>query len=171
MAVKPQLNSESFPVKKSKSTWIAFTTLLLLLLIGVGTGARYYLNRRHIPPGEQAATVSALSTPPVPAGQQELGPLVAIDEFIVNIISADANHYLRASMTIEVSDKKTQEELNKRMPQIRDAILLQVSNKTFEELYDLQGKKQLKAELLVRINDILANGSARSLFFTDFVLQ
>ena len=57
------------------------------------------------------------------------------------------------------------------MPQIRDAILLLVGNKTFEELQDLQGKKQLKAELLSKINAILQSGQAKSIYFTDFVVQ
>ena len=103
--------------------------------------------------------------------QRELGPLVPVEEFIVNLIGEDITHYLKISISIEVSDKETGQELLERMPQIRDAILLLASNKTFEELYDLHGKKQLKAELLVKINEILAHGSARSIYFTDFVIQ
>jgi flagellar FliL protein len=57
------------------------------------------------------------------------------------------------------------------MPQMRDAIILLISNKTFEELQDLQGKKQLKAELQSRINSILQTGKVTSIYFTNFVVQ
>ena len=32
-------------------------------------------------------------------------------------------------------------EVEQRMPQVRDAVLLLIGNKTYEELQDLQGKK------------------------------
>jgi flagellar FliL protein len=120
-------------------------------------------------------TSENVSVPPTrtTAGNQqsELGPLIPVEEFIVNLIGEDITHYLKISMSIEVSDKETGQELLQRMPQVRDAILLLASNKTFEELYDLYGKKQLKAELLVKINEILTHGSAKSIYFTDFVIQ
>lgn len=101
----------------------------------------------------------------------KMGPMVDIREFIVNIISEDNSHYLRISMTIELSNKDTYDELNMRMPQIRDAIIMLASSKTFEELYDVHGKKQLKAELLIELNEMLTRGQAVAVYFNDFVVQ
>ena len=97
--------------------------------------------------------------------------MVDIREFIVNIISEDNSHYLRISMTIELSNKDAYDEMNMRMPQIRDAILMLASSKTFEELYDVHGKKQLKAELLIELNEMLTRGKAVAVYFNDFVVQ
>ncbi len=97
--------------------------------------------------------------------------MVDIEEFIVNIISADSNHYVKASLTLELTNEESREELTKRMPQTRDAILLLLGNKTYEELQDLQGKKQLKAELINRINSFLQSGKVKSIYFTNFVVQ
>ena len=101
----------------------------------------------------------------------EIGPMIDIREFIVNIISEDNSHYLRISMTIELSNKDAYDEMNMRMPQIRDAILMLASSKTFEELYDVHGKKQLKAELLIELNEMLTRGEAVAVYFNDFVVQ
>ena len=57
------------------------------------------------------------------------------------------------------------------MPQIKDAILLLVGNKTYTELNDLQGKIQLRAELINKINSILKQGKVKRIYFTDFVVQ
>ena len=57
------------------------------------------------------------------------------------------------------------------MPQIRDAILLLMSNKTFSEMSDLQGKLQLRAELLSRINSFFRKGKVQKIYFTEFVVQ
>lgn len=151
-----------------KKLFIIIGLVTLVLLIGAGV-AGYFLFMKEPPPEEKDPGMEV----PVPEinTQAEIGPMVNIDEFIVNIISDENNHYVKASLTIELSSEPSKEELQKRMPQIRDAILLLVGNKTFEELQDLQGKKQLKAELLSKINAILYNGQAKSIYFTDFVVQ
>jgi len=97
--------------------------------------------------------------------------MVNVEEFIVNIISSDTPHYVKASLSMELSHEGTVEEVEKRMPQIRDAVLLLIGNKTFEELQDLQGKKQLKAELLAKINSFLQTGQVKAIYFTNFVVQ
>jgi flagellar FliL protein len=97
--------------------------------------------------------------------------MVEIKEFIVNIISEEGTHYVKASLTLELNDEAAQEEVDKRMPQIRDAVLLLIGNKTFEELQDLQGKKQLKAEIKSKINSFLKTGRVKHVYLTDFVVQ
>lgn len=52
------------------------------------------------------------------------------------------------------------------MPQIRDAILLLIGNKTVEELQDIQGKNQVKAELKARSTPS-SKKQARSTIFTS----
>jgi flagellar FliL protein len=89
----------------------------------------------------------------------------------VNIISGDTAHYVKASLTVELTNIEVQSEVEKRMPQMRDSILLLISNKTYEELQDLQGKKQLKAEILSKLNSFLQTGQVRSVYFTNFVVQ
>jgi len=99
------------------------------------------------------------------------GPTVDLKEFLVNIISEDNSHYLKTTMTLEVSNSDTQKEVDARRAQVRDAILMLISNKTFEELYDLHGKKQLKAEITLTVNDLLTHGNVTAVYLTDFVVQ
>ena len=72
---------------------------------------------------------------------------------------------------MELDRTETVDEVNRRMPQIRDAILLLISNKTFEELQDIQGKNQVKAELKSKINSFLRTGKVNNVYLTDFVVQ
>jgi flagellar FliL protein len=57
------------------------------------------------------------------------------------------------------------------MPQIRDSILMLIGNKTYDELQDIQGKKQLQAELISKLNSILRTGKVKEIYFTDFIVQ
>ena len=160
---------------KSGGSWkkplIIISLVVLILLTGVGIAGFFLYNKGAPLPGPEEKT-AAPGTPPVELTQSaDIGPMVDIEEFIVNIISADSNHYVKASLTLELTNEEGSEELTKRMPQTRDAILLLLGNKTYEELQDLQGKKQLKAELINRINSFLQSGKVKSIYFTNFVVQ
>jgi flagellar FliL protein len=145
---------------------IAVVAVLLLMAGAIYGGWFYYKSRIG-----NNGSIASESTPPKVDPEVNMGPMVDIREFIVNIISDDNSHYLRTSMTIELSNQAAYDEINKRMPQIRDAILMLANNKTFEELYDVHGKKQLKAELLIELNEMLTKGEAVAVYFTDFVVQ
>jgi len=152
---------------KKKLIIIIVAAVVLLLIIG---GAAFFFLKPAPAPVEEADPGLDVPVPEITVSQ-EIGPMVKIDEFIVNIISEDGRHYVKAALTIELDKEEALEETNKRMPQIRDAILLLVGNKTFEELQDLQGKKQLKAELVSKINSFLQTGKVKAIYFTDFVVQ
>ena len=154
---------------KSKKL-IIIIAAALVLLAGIGA-AVYFLVLKKEPPPEEQKPEQVKMLEPAAKEEADIGPMLDIDEFIVNIISQDTNHYVKASMTLELSNDKVLEEAKQRMPQIRDAILLLVGNKTFEELQDLQGKKQLKAELKSRINSFLKSGRVKNIYLTDFVVQ
>ncbi len=154
---------------KSKKL-IIIIAAAVVLLAGIGA-AVYFLVLKKEPPPEDQTPEQVKMVEPAAEEEADIGPMLNIDEFIVNIISQDTNHYVKASMTLELSNEKVLEEAQQRMPQIRDAILLLVGNKTFEELQDLQGKKQLKAELKSRINSFLKTGRVKNIYLTDFVVQ
>lgn len=153
----------------SKKKLIIIIAAAALLLVIIGGAAFFFLK----PDPEVVEEVDPGLDVPVPdiTRSTAIGPMVEIREFIVNIISEDGSHYVKASLTLELNREEAVEEANKRMPQIRDSILLLVGNKTFEELQDLQGKKQLKAELLSKINSFLQIGKVKAIYFTDFVVQ
>ena len=148
---------------------IIIIAVLILLLIGGGASAWYFMRERPLPHASQDPVVQA----PLPQQdeQAEIGPMVDIDEFIVNIISGDSAHYVKASLTVELTTENAKTEVANRMPQVRDTVLMLIGNKTYEELQDLQGKKQLKAELKSNVNAFLQTGKVKSVYFTNFVVQ
>lgn len=143
--------------------------LLILLLIGVGVVAWLLLQRNNAAQPQAQAAAAAPSAATVAA--QEVGPMVSIDPFIVNILDHETTRYLKAAITLEVDSPEAGSEAEQRMPQLQDAILLLVGNKTFDELRDLQGKLQLRAELMEKLNKIMHKGQVRKIYFTDFVVQ
>jgi flagellar FliL protein len=149
----------------SKKKLIIIIAAVLVVLIGAGVGAFMFLGGEDekISPEEEQAELAKQAN--------QVGPMVNIDSFIVNILDDQESRYLKAAITLEVSSEEASMELNARMPQIKDAILLLVGNKTFNELNDLQGKIQLRAELINKVNSILQKGKVKRIYFTDFVVQ
>lgn len=149
----------------SKKKQIIIIAVGLVLLIGVGIGAYLFFSGRDttLTPEQEQALLERQA--------KEVGPMVQLESFIVNILDDGETRYLKAAITLEVDSPETAAELNQRMPQVKDAILLLVGNKTFAELSDLQGKLQLRAELLNRINSLLLRGKVKRIYFTDFVVQ
>jgi flagellar FliL protein len=148
----------------SKKLIIIIAAVVLLAIIG--GGAAYFLlggKDEKLDPEAEAAAMAASA--------KAVGPMVTIDTFVVNILDDEENRYLKAAITLEVDSSATVSEINARLPQLQDAILLLIGNKTFAELRDMQGKMQLRAELLNRINEILSKGNVKRIYFTDFVVQ
>lgn len=162
---------EQAPAGKLSKKMLLIAAGVLVLLVG-GVTAFMLLGGEKPAPQETAQGTAGGTLAATPAGQPEvIGPMVDIEPFIVNILDQDGTRYLKAAITLEMADAEAVEAVNQRMPQLRDAILLLIGNKSFNELSDLQGKLQLRSELLDRLNKILSNGSVRKIYFTDFVVQ
>jgi flagellar FliL protein len=149
----------------SKKKLIIIIAAAVVLLIGIGVGVFLFMGgeEEKVSPEQEQAKLEMQA--------KQVGPMVNIDTFIVNIIDDEESRYLKAAITLELSTPEGAAEVTERMPQIKDAILLLVGNKTFGELQDLQGKIQLRAELLNRLNSILVKGKVKRIYFTDFVVQ
>ncbi len=150
----------------SKKKLIIIIVAVLVLLGGAAGGYFFFMGgekEKKISPEEEQAALELQA--------KQVGPMVNIDSFIVNIADDQESRYLKAAITIEVNSEEAAMELNQRMPQLKDAILLLIGNKTFNELNDLQGKIQLRAELINKINSILLKGKVKRIYFTDFVVQ
>ena len=143
----------------------------VLVLLLAGGAAWYFLVYKKAEAARQAEASKAAAIAKTVPEEAQIGPMVEIKEFVVNIISPDVAHYVKASMSLELDRETTLDEVSKRMPQIRDAILLLIGNKTYEELQDIQGKNQVKAEVKSKINSFLKTGKVNNVYLTDFVVQ
>lgn len=172
MAEKEKKKDE--PEKGGGKSKLIIIIAAAVLLLAAGGAAYYFLVvKPHKQEQQQKKTEeskAAALIKPIP-DEAKIGPMVEIKEFVVNIIGEDATHYVKASLSLEMDKDAALEEVSKRMPQIRDAILLLISNKTFAELQDIQGKNQIKAELKSKINSFLKTGSVNNVYLTDFVVQ
>ncbi|MBN1225721.1 MAG: flagellar basal body-associated FliL family protein [Deltaproteobacteria bacterium] len=99
--------------------------------------------------------------------------IVPLESFIVNLLGKSrlGNRYLKVIMQLEISSEKDKDLIDKHKPQLRDTILLFLSNQTFDDVKTVEGKLELKQSLLSRINNILGQAIVKQVYFTEFVVQ
>ena len=91
----------------------------------------------------------------------------------INIISeAGRNYFLVSEVGLEISNKKTLEEMTKFEPKIADVINTILSGKTYEELtVKDRDRSLLKNDIKSKINDFLNDGKVVDVLFQTFVFQ
>ena len=94
-----------------------------------------------------------------------------LEPFIVNIYDGQELRYLKVKVELEMTGAGVKVELDGRLAPIRDAVLVLLSTKTLQDIQDIQGKNQLKDEILASINKIIPPGKIAKIYFTDFVVQ
>jgi flagellar FliL protein len=94
-----------------------------------------------------------------------------MEPFIVNLMDTEPARYLKIKIDMESHEAKVNEEFEKRIPQLRDGILTILSSKTYKEIYDSEGKKKLKDEMILKVNQLLGNPGVKAIYITDFVVQ
>ena len=158
-----QKEEESAPKKHLPIKPIIMGFLMVVLVVGA-----VFLLKSGILGGSES---NASLLPAAKDSKPDIGPIYSLDTFIVNLVGAQGKSYLKAKLDLELSDEKLKEEIDKRMPQFRDTILVQLSSKDSEGIRTLEGKYQLREELISLLNQYLKTGKVVNIYFTDFIVQ
>lgn len=103
--------------------------------------------------------------------EEAIKPTYKMDTLIVNLADQGGKRYLRITMEMELSGPEVLEEIPKRLPQLRDTILMILPSKQYADISTTEGKIALRDELIAKINTILKKGTVTTIFFTEFVVQ
>ena len=98
-------------------------------------------------------------------------PVFNMKSFIVNLAGSKGRRYLKVTMSLQLDAAEVQNEIERKMPELRDQILTVLSSKSYEDIRDAVGKRRLRRELVSRVNRILKTGKTHRVFLTEFVIQ
>jgi len=102
---------------------------------------------------------------------QAAGQMIPLESFIVNLADSAEIKYLKVTVNLELTSEKTSEEVQARMPQIRDGLLMLLTSKTSNDVKEIGGKLKLQDEMVARVNNYLKEGKIKAVYFTEFVMQ
>ncbi|WP_456464445.1 flagellar basal body-associated FliL family protein [Persephonella sp.] len=142
---------------------------VLLLLLGGGGGAAYkflVLDKQSDKQENKAEKIQEEIR-----NVENIGIMFEVGTFVVNLADKDADRYLKVTVILEIENEQVKQEVEKRLPQIKDSITTLLFTKTSRELKTAEGVEKLKEEILRRVNAILPLGGVKNVYFTDFVIQ
>lgn len=171
--------------KKSRKT--LFIALAGVAVVGVGVGGAWAAGL--LPGGSHAEAEAAEvehgaaedGSPHVPAegaaavaegieGAAGTSVITNLGSFTVNLRGSGGGRVLRLEVQVD-TDAAVAELITQRTPQLRDSVILAVSDYTWSELEGVDGKTRLRDELLLRLNGVVAPRAIERLYFTQFVVQ
>jgi flagellar FliL protein len=101
----------------------------------------------------------------------DFGQTYLLQPFHLNLGNPLENRYARLEVSIEYKGGSTQKaELERRLPQLRDAVVSIVSRKTREFLLAPDGKDQLRKEVKTRLNRYMSK-PIEAVYITDILIE
>lgn len=135
---------------------IALTQFLILPKLGVQEA-------QMTPEGQEMSEEKDLA---------DLGVLVGLEEIIVTLQSESGKpRYLRININLEVKNQMAAEVVATRLPQLRDIVIMSLSDKTVDDMSRPEGKKGLRDEIFRRIDEQMPEGILMNIYFSDLVVQ
>ncbi len=167
------LETQAASGKKSGSTkWIILAVLLLVLGVGGWFAWDMFLKDRLMgtpqAAEEQAPPEGKPIGTPIATGKEQL---VSLPTFIVNLSDPLGRRYLKISLDVEVVNDKAARDLTAKEARVRDAVILLLSSKSYQDLSTMESKILLKKEVAERLNQALGGPQVLRVYITEMVVQ
>ncbi|MDR2422591.1 MAG: flagellar basal body-associated FliL family protein [Deltaproteobacteria bacterium] len=124
--------------------------------------------------GQAAASGgSHAGTPPAEgAAAAETGPItVELKPFTTNLNEPSGRRFLKVAVGLEVENQEAADELNRKMSDIQDSILILLSSQSIEDIQSVDGKERLRGQILNRTNGFMTKNKVKKVKYSDFVIQ
>lgn len=164
-------NGEDAKPKKSKKKLIII--LLALLLIGGGVGGFFYIRKtsaNNTADTNKNTKAEEESAEESEGGEEDVKQVVELQPFIVNLADADETRYLRLTLSVgvgEIGEKPSEVFITR----VRNAILAVLTTKKSEEVLTIEGKAELRKEILEAAQEASEEPKVLAVYITDFIVQ
>ena len=145
---------------------------LVLLVAAGGAGGAYYLGYLDSYLGNDETVAEEETVEKLPEIYLPLDP-----PFVVNFTHRGTLRYLQVSVELMYSEQEIIDQINEKMPAVRNSLILLFSDQSYELLSSYEGKEELRQDILLAVNDVIGlksqNGATKTgeAYFTNFVMQ
>lgn len=161
--------------KKKIPLWVFILFGGQIVLLGAGIAAFVLLSggeEKVEAPAEPTVAEQKVDPTKVKDVTTLIGPQYALDAFVVNLIEDGRGpRYLKIEIKFELEAEEVRPEIDGRIAQIRNELVMLLSSKRMTDVESPDGKRILQDEIFTRVNKVLVTGRIKRVFFTDFVIQ
>jgi flagellar FliL protein len=145
--------------KKSKKKLII---IIVAALVVVGGGAGAFLSGAFTQKKEEVVDPNLI----------EKTVYYDMDEFLVNLNNpGNQVSFLKTTITLELPNQATMNEVQSKLPRIRDTFQIYLRELRSSDLQGSAGIQRLRAELLLRINNLLEDNKVNDILFKEIIVQ
>lgn len=167
-------------VKESKPRGLLLPVIAAAVLSSViAAAAVYFVTRKSAPAeGEAAATAHEGGEGHGEAKGEKKGAATYYalsPAFVVNLGGGEATRFLQVDMEVMTRDPAAIEAVKLHTPQIRNSLVMLLSQQQMAEIESREGKEALQKKVLEAIQTILTAETGKpgidAVYFTSFVMQ
>ncbi|MDO9134485.1 flagellar basal body-associated protein FliL [Hydrogenophaga sp.] len=136
------------PKKKSKKLLFIIIGVVVLALIGAAA-ALFILKKNTAEDDEYADDEPVAHVAKDPKTAPVYMPL---ENMVVNLADPGGNRFIQLGLTLQLQDAKTEADVKAYMPSIRSDILLLISQRTADEMLQVQGKEKLAKDIIAAVS-------------------
>jgi flagellar FliL protein len=145
--------------------------VLILLAAGGAAGLLFFLPGSQEDASVMARVRNFFAGEKKPAEGSGPGHIYKMEPFLVNLLDPGQLRYLKVTLHAESNREKESEEVERRLPQLRDAVLTILSSKNYKDIITAEGKSALREEIKLKLNQLLSGVKVENVYFTEFVVQ
>lgn len=119
----------------------------------------------------RSAARESSSTSAKAKGKAEPAWVIELDNIVVNPAGSEGNHYLLATVALEVTDKETEEYVRTHEHVVKDMVISTLSEQTMEMLQQPGVREELKAILSRKIGALIGDSEYLRVYLPQFVVQ
>lgn len=154
-------------------------TIVTALAVVLGLGAGGLVGVEVVGPQVAArmAPDSARAESPEASGDDEHGEtgeaprIRTIENLVVNPAESGGTRFLLTSIALQLADGVTEEEIDAREVELRDALIRTLGSRTVDELSDMDRRPVLLDEIRSVLVETLGEGVVERIFLPQFVIQ
>lgn len=170
MAEQPTDDTETEAAKPKRGKFIVFCLLGTFVLAGATAGGLYYAGVFTAKASETAEAGEPPPEPPKEAIYVSLHPA-----FTANFEKKGGARFLQVSVEVMTREPEVEKLIKTHLPAIRNDLLMLFSARSSGSLTTPEGKKQLQADTLSAVQEILVRESGEpgveAVYFTSFVME
>lgn len=148
------------------------------LLFTLGIGGVVFLQFQKDKHKETVADISAegdhgADPHAADAAKEPATKIVTLEQFTVNLATTVGTppRYARVVIAVELASDEAVQEINQKMPQVRNAIIDLFNSKRPADLQTGEGRNFLKEEIRNALNSFLIAGKVKGVFFSNFAVN
>lgn len=140
---------------KPKSKKLLFIIVGVVVLALVGAGAAFFLMKKNQAEDSEDGAPEEVHAEAPQHDPKAPPTFLPLDSMVVNLADPGGNRFAQLGITLQLVDPKVAEDMKVYMPSIRNEILILVSQRTAEQMLNIQGKEALTQDIIAGVSAIM----------------